>query len=286
MKISTETRSVVNHVGYEKAIEYIAKAGFDGWDFSMLSMVKYDWQNKVALPTDDPLAGSDYLKLARRMKQIGLDNGIVCNQSHAPYPTYCKEVRDCFYRAIECTAEAGGEICVIHPDNFKSAEENSELFFELLPFAKQHNVKIASENMWSWKRDVGTVPAACSDGKDFLAHMEAVKDDYFVACLDLGHAEMRGLNTSAVEIIDTLGSYLQALHVHDNDFEHDSHQIPFSMKIDFLPIAKALKRNNYSGYITLEAVSYLADRNADNVLDGLCDMAKAARRFADMIDGE
>ncbi len=286
MKISTETRSAVNHVGYEKAVEYIAKAGFDAWDFSMLAMVKYDWQNKVALPTDDPLAGSDYLKLARRMKQIGLDNGIICNQSHAPYPTYCKEVRDCFYRAIECTAEAGGEICVIHPDNYKSAEENAELFLELLPFAKQHNVKIAAENMWSWKRDVGTVPAACSDGKDFLAHMEAVKDDYFVACLDLGHAEMRGLNTSSVEIIDTLGSYLQALHVHDNDFEHDSHQIPFSMKIDFEPIAKALKRNNYSGYVTLESVSYLGDKNADTVFDALCDMAKAARRFADMICGE
>ncbi len=286
MKISTETRSAVNHVGYEKAVEYIAKAGFDAWDFSMLAMVKYDWQNKVALPTDDPLAGTDYLKLARRMKQVGLDNGIVCNQSHAPYPTYCKEVRDSFCRAIECTAEAGGEICVIHPDNFKSAEENAEMFLELLPFAKQHNVKIASENMWSWQRDVGTVPAACSDGKDFLAHMEAVKDDYFVACLDLGHAEMRGLNTSSVEIIDTLGPYLQALHVHDNDFEHDSHQIPFSMKIDFEPIAKALKRNNYSGYITLESVSYLADKNADNVFDALCDMAKSARRFADMVDGE
>lgn len=286
MKISTETRSTVKYVGYEKAIEYIAKAGFDAWDFSMLAMVNYDWQNKVALPTDDPLAGTDYLKLARRMKQVGLDNGIICNQSHAPYPTYCKEVSDCFYRAIECTAEAGGEICVIHPDNFKSAEENAEMFLNLLPFAKQHNVKIASENMWSWKRDVGTVPAACSDGKDFLAHMEAVKDDYFVACLDLGHAEMRGLNTSSVEIIDTLGPYLQALHVHDNDFEHDSHQIPFSMKIDFGPIAKALKRNNYSGYITLEAVNYLADKNADNVFDALCDMAKAAKRFGDMVDGE
>lgn len=284
MKISTETRSTVNHVGYERAIEYIAKAGFDAWDFSLLAMVKYDWQNKIALPSDDPLANVNYLSLARKMKQIGLDNGIHCNQSHAAYPTYCKEIRDSFKRAIECTAEAGGQICVIHPDNFKGAEENAEMFLELLPFAKSHNVKIAAENMWSWKKGIGTCPAACSDGKDFLAHINAVNDDYLVACLDIGHAEMKGLNTSAVEMIDTLGSHLQALHVHDNDFEHDSHQIPFSMKIDFDAVAKALKRNNYSGYITLESVCYLLDKSKETVFDALCDMAKAARKFAAMIE--
>lgn len=284
MKISTETRSSVNHVGYEKSIEYIAKAGFDAWDFSMLAMAKYDWQNKVAIPSDDPLAGTGYLALARKLKQIGLDNGIVCNQSHAPYPTYCREIRDCFKRSIECTAEAGGEICVIHPDNYKSAEENAEIFLELLPFAKEHNVKIAAENMWSWTQGIGTVPAACSDAKDFMAHINAVNDDYLVACLDIGHAEMRGLNTSAVEIIDALGPHLQALHVHDNDFEHDSHQIPFSMKIDFDAVAKALKRNNYSGYITLEACSYPGDKNAETVFPALCDLAAAARRLADMVE--
>lgn len=40
-------------------------------------------------------------------------------------------------RAIECTAEAGGAICVIHPANNKTAEENAQMYFELLPFAKE-----------------------------------------------------------------------------------------------------------------------------------------------------
>lgn len=53
-------------------------------------------------------------------------------------------------RAIECTAEAGGKICIIHPDNDKSAEENAEMYFDLLPFAKECGVKIATENMWNW----------------------------------------------------------------------------------------------------------------------------------------
>ena len=45
------------------------------------------------------------------LKKIGLDNGIVCNQSHAPFPTYCDEIRSYYKRALECTAEAGGKIC-------------------------------------------------------------------------------------------------------------------------------------------------------------------------------
>ena len=123
MKTSSEINSIAKIVGEEKAIEYMGKAGFDAWDLSMFSMAKYDWKAKVLLDNDHPLAGKDYLKFVRRLKQIGLDNGIVCNQSHAPFPSYCKEIRDYYKRAIECTAEAGGKVCIIHPDNYKSAEE-------------------------------------------------------------------------------------------------------------------------------------------------------------------
>ena len=83
MKISTEIGSAAQLVGEEKAVEYVAKAGFDAWDFSMFDMCGYDWKKKVLVPSDHPLASVDYLKFARKLKQIGLDNGIVCNQSHA-----------------------------------------------------------------------------------------------------------------------------------------------------------------------------------------------------------
>lgn len=285
MKISTETRSAARHTGIEKAIENIAKAGFDAFDLSMLSMVSYNWSTNEAVMSNDPLAGADYLAHARKLKQIGLDNGIVCNQTHAPYPTYCSLIRDCFKRSIECTAEAGGDICVIHPDHFQTVEQNVEMFLELLPFAKSHGVKIAAENMWGWSDEKQSAArTACSDPENFLAHLNGVNDEYFVACLDIGHAEMKGLDTSAAELIDALGGHLQCLHIHDNDFLHDSHQIPFSMEIDFDSVAKALKRNGYQGYLTLEAVSYLNNRSAETVLDGLCDMANAARKLGEMIE--
>ena len=284
MKISTEICSATAHVGEEKAIELIAKAGFDAWDFSMFEMIRFDWSKGEAKATGHPLGGSDYLKFARKLKQIGLDNGIHCNQSHAPFPSRVPAIWDMLKRAIECTAEAGGEICIIHPDNNSTAEQNAEMYHQLLPFAKECGVKIATENMWNWESGAPhACAAACSHHDDFCRHIDIVNDDYLVACLDIGHAEMAGLDTSAPQMIRALDKRLQALHIHDNDRLGDSHQIPFSMAIDWEPIAKALKDINYQGYLTLEADRYLSKFNKENVFEGICDLAKSARRLEEMI---
>ena len=287
MKISTEIESSANLVGEEKAIEYIAKAGFDAWDFSMFAMCKYDWGSKALLENNHPLASNNYLAFARRLKKIGNDYGIVCNQSHAPFPSSCPEIRSYFKRAIECTAEAGGNICIIHPDNDKSAAENAEMYIELLPFAKECGVKIATENMWTrdTEKDQSSY-AACATAESFIEHLDAVKDDYLVACLDIGHAEMRGSGSGAATMIYALKDRLQALHIHDNDKWHDSHQIPFSMSIDFNSVVKALKDINYQGYLTLEADSYLKKYSVDNIFEGIKNLAAADKRLSDMFGVE
>ncbi|MBE6534447.1 MAG: sugar phosphate isomerase/epimerase, partial [Ruminococcaceae bacterium] len=183
------------------------------------------------------------------------------------------------------TAEAGGKICVIHPDNNKSAEENSIMYAELIEFSKGYDVKIATENMWSWDKDKDCVAfAACMTPESFCSHIDILNSEYITACLDIGHAEMRGANTSAVELIKALGPRLGALHIHDNDKWHDSHAIPFSMDIDFVPIVKALKEINYSGYFTLEADSYMKAYTKENALVGVMNLAAAARRLADMYE--
>lgn len=287
MNISTEIVSAAQIVGDEKAVEYVAKAGFDGWDFSMFDMCRYDWSTEKAVMTGHPLASDNYLAFARKLKQIGLDNGIVCNQSHAPFPVSCPEIRSYLKRAIECTAEAGGEICVIHPDNYKTPEENGEMYLELLPFAKECGVKIAAENMWVWDavKDVSSF-AACATSESFVEHIDMVGDPSLVACLDLGHAEMRGSGSGAANMIRALGYRLQALHIHDNDRWHDSHQIPFSMDMDFDTIVRALKETGYRGWFTLEADQYLSKFTAENVFAGIRDLAASARRLADMFEAK
>ena len=290
MKISTEINSASRIVGEEKAIELIAKAGFDAFDLSMFRMANADYKTHTVSPTDHPFSGAEYAKFVKRLKQVGLDNGIVCNQSHAPFPSCYDGMLDYLKRAIECTAIAGGEICIIHPDNNRTAEQNAEFYFELLPVAKEYGVKIATENMWNWdswgQPDSHATPAACSHHDDFLAHIKAVNDPYLVACLDIGHAEMRGLDTDCAKMIHTLGDSLQALHIHDNDMWHDSHQIPFSMNINFDTVVKALKDIDYKGYFTLEADTYLKTSGyaADNVFEGIKNLADSAHKLAFMFD--
>lgn len=284
LKISTEINSTAAHIGAEKAVEAIAKAGFDHWDFSMFAMCKHDIWNGIVEKTTHPLSGPDYLKFARTLKKIGLDNGITCNQSHAPFPCTVA-ILDYLKRAIECTAEAGGTYCIIHPWNYYTPEQNAQMYFELLPFAKEHNIKIATENMWCWDKEKDEACfAACSNPESFKAHLDIVNDDDFVACLDIGHAEMRGLGTSAVEMIEVLGDKLQCLHIHDVDKWHDSHQIPFSLNVDFEVVVRKLKEINYKGEFTLEASNYLKAYNADNVYAGVSALANSAKRLADMFE--
>lgn len=283
MKTSTEIYSIALHVGEEKAVELVAKAGFDAWDFSMFEMCS-NVKGKL-IPKDHPTTKDNYLAFARRLKQIGSDNGIVCNQGHAPFPSSPQNI---YYlkKAIECVAEAGGEICVVHPMNNGSPEKNAQMYFELLPFAKEHNVKIATENMWNWNRLLRHSSfAACATPKSFNKHLDAVNDDFLVACLDIGHAEMKGSKTTAYEMIKALGPRLKALHIHDNDKLHDSHQIPFSMDIDFSAVVKALKEIGYDGYLTLEASSYLEKTPLEKLESGVKDLYNSVKKLSDMFEG-
>lgn len=282
MRTSTEIDSIALHIGEEKAVELVAKSGFDGWDFSMFQMCSN--LGGVLVPKKHPTAGENYLAFARKLKQIGLDNGIVCNQGHAPFPSSPKST-DYLKRAIECVAEAGGDICIVHPMNNGSPKKNAKMFMELLPFAKEHNVKIATENMWNWNVFLRHSSfAACATPESFNAHLDAVNDDFFVACLDIGHAEMKGSKTTAPEMIRSLGSRLKALHIHDNDKLHDSHQIPFSMNINFKEVALALKEIGYDGYLTLEASSYLEKMPEEKIASGVRDLYNSVKRLSDMIE--
>ena len=280
MAVSSEIGSITNLVGEEKAVRLLGEAGFEHWDFSLFAMRgKYDRSQNDVIFTGHPLEiPGECLKLARRLKEIGEAYGMTCNQSHAPFPLSCKAILDRMKRAIECTAEAGGDVCVIHPDNDRTREENLEIFQSLLPFAKEHSVRLAAENLY----DHSMKPASCGTPEDFLAYMEGINDPSFVACLDIGHAEMQSLHTSAVAMIHTLGSHLAAIHLHDNDLVRDSHQIPFTMSIDYAPIAKALKEVGYPGVFTLEADRFMDGYGSDPA-EGVRKLAESARRFEKMV---
>lgn len=71
MKTSTEIQSIAQHVGEHKAVEYCAKAGFDGWDFSMFNMCQYLWPQDVCVDSGHPLRTDNYLKFVRELVAKG-----------------------------------------------------------------------------------------------------------------------------------------------------------------------------------------------------------------------
>jgi len=285
MKISMNLSFVQNIFGIERSIELCARAGFDAFDLSLQKIVSYNFREKTVSIQDHPLLGEDRLAVAAKIRALADSCGIVCNQTHAPFPIHIPELRAALPWALEISGAMGADCCIIHPANNDSAEENAKFFRSLLPFAKKYGVKIATENMWNWNREADHAhAAACSHHDDFLAHIEAVGDDYLVACLDIGHAEMKGLDTSSVAMIHTLGPHLQATHFHDNDKWHDSHDDPFKRDIDFAPIMAALKETGYKGDLTLEIDSgrRAAGISEADALEELTHLAGLAARLRDM----
>lgn len=254
MYISTEIGSYYRYGDNKQVIKMLKNAGFDACDFSMMLNGRNDaFVDKY-----------DYASRARELRKFVDGEGMAINQTHSPFPSarpgdedYNGKALKLISRAIEVSGILGAKVCVVHPCNFYTAEQNAELVYApITPAAKDCGVKIGVENMWNRKDgDEYASPAACSSPTDFMKHLSLLDEETFGACLDIGHAEMRGTGATAVSMIETLDKRLIALHLHDNDLVRDLHMMPFSYSINFEEIIIALKKIGYVGDVTLEADS-------------------------------
>lgn len=237
----------------KEIIKLLKEVGFTAYDASMFT----------GGILDDLIFSDNWIELVKDLRAYADSIGIVCNQAHAPFASmkandeeYNEWMFPRLVRAIQVSGILGAKACVVHPCNDFDAYQNALLYKRLEPFAREANVKIGLENMWNcvgWRTpEFKIIPAACSHHNDFKAHLDLLPSDVFVACVDLGHAELEGLNTSCVEMIETLKDRLEAIHLHDVDLKNDNHQIPFTQMIQWDKVIEALKANNYKGDITLE----------------------------------
>ena len=258
MLISTDIGAFMKYGSVKQVLELIKNAGFDAYDFSFFN-------NDAA---KDYLYADNYLENARDLRKFADEIGLICNQTHAVFPAvrlgddeYNIKMFNDTVKCLEASSVLGAKICVVHPCNYGSletnAEENAEFYLRLLPFAQEYDIKIALENMFQRVgEDRHLSDATCSHHNDFKRHLDLLPEKYFVACVDVGHANLKCLKTSPAEMIRCLGNRVCALHLHDNDTITDSHLLPYTVSVDFNEIVSALKDINYRGDITLEAVSY------------------------------
>jgi len=259
MILSTSNGGLHQRYGFEKATEMLKTAGFDAIDMDLGPLEKDDsvfWDNTYKYRVQD---------IREHAESIGMS----FNQSHAPFhyrwATNPNEYEERFFpamvRALEISALLGCKQAVVHPIHHQEYigheeeqfELNMKFYRELLPYAKNFGVKIALENMWQnevkRKRPGYDV---CSLASEFVRYIDTLDDDYFTACLDLGHSGMVG--EEAYDAIRILGhDRLGALHVHDNDYCADLHTLPYLGKMDFEKICEALAEVDYKGEFTYEA---------------------------------
>jgi sugar phosphate isomerase/epimerase len=224
------------------------------------------------------------------MKEIAGTYGVSFNQTHAPFASfiegddkYNEWIRPLLFKSIEATAILGAKYMVVHPFYVSKDKKkaNMEFFASMLPFAEKHNVKLALENMFGWDpvRDV-LIKNVCSDAEELCDYVDSLDSEYAVACLDVGHCGLVGEN--APDMIRKLGDRLKCVHIHDNDNVTDLHTIPFSQKLDFGEIVKAMHDIGYEGELTLEADAFFKGFPVELYEDVLALLSKTARYLADM----
>lgn len=265
MRISTSNRLLFTTYGWEKALEMLAKAGFDCVDMTLTAMAK---------DPDDIFLQPGADELCRRIRARAEALGLSFNQCHAPYQMDMApwlegertHILHLLTTAIRLAGILGAKNVVVHPVqcmNYLNSDPewvkqvNVEFYSALIPAAKAAGVTIAIENMWQrhlWNKSI--VASVCSSPYELKAYVDACNavEPVFTACLDIGHCLLTGHDP--VNAIHVLGDRLGCLHVHDVDGVNDSHTCPMTMKVDFPAVAAALREIGYKGDFTLEADCY------------------------------
>ncbi len=256
MKTSTQTLYLANTYGPEKAIKIMCETGFDCIDYSMFGGKK----GKMDIEKDS------FLYEMNNLRNVAESYGVAFNQAHAPFASfregdveYNQWVKPLIIKSIEASGILGVKYIIVHPFTVSKNQKqaNLDFFNSLIPYAKKHNVKIAIENMFGWDAESKThCKNVCSDGAELCDYIDSLNSEHIVACLDIGHCGLVG--EDAAQMILQLGhDRLKCLHIQDNDKQTDQHSMPFTGKLDFKGIMKALKDIDYDGELTLEADNFL-----------------------------
>lgn len=263
MLLSTSTLGYQKGGRFKEAINMLADAGFDAFDFSfhVMSQVK-----ECIFNTDC------YLSYAKELRALADSRNIVCNQAHAPFPSSFEEkdkTEKAFaqiVRSMEIASVLGAKYIVVHPMQHIPFNTNREELFKmnvdfynsLIPYCKKYNIKVAIENIWQKEpySDKGLIigNGITSRKENFRRLLDALPSEYIVACLDIGHVVLAHENIT--EMVMSLGDRLKLIHAHDNWISDDDHSVPLLGRIPYDEVISALKSINYDGDFTFEAIAF------------------------------
>lgn len=150
--------------------------------------------------------------------------------------------------AIVSCRELDIRVVTVHPgfvngiaflDRSKAFEMTKRSIRELAPFAEEHGVDMAVENL------PANINATCTRAEELL---EAVEGTSASICFDMGHANTTG------ELDRMLGlvSRFRNVHLHNNDGQWDQHNVVDQGTADLAKVMSVL-RSSYSGNMVIES---------------------------------
>lgn len=252
--------------GDREALRIAKEIGCDAVDFTLEDQ-EPDKEGSVYYRGEDYVR-EYYGELGAYAKELGL----IVSQTHGRCCSYINDpVKDKITlekTRLDCiaTAALGAPAVVVHtiatgrmgPDADPEFMHDFafKMWMDMLPYAKQYGVKIATETF-------GDSPDhGCCDffgqQKDFLRSLKRVKEseygEYFTACADTGHSNkaMRFGEPKPAEVIRQVGKEFTILHLNDNDTLTDQHKIPLSGTIDWNDVLDALDEIGYDGVYNME----------------------------------
>jgi sugar phosphate isomerase/epimerase len=286
MRIGTSTNSLVHKYGEEVAIIKYAEAGFDALDFGFFH---YPIRGEGQLFTGSEEKFKEYFT---KLGDTANKAGIKINQVHSPMPSYTGKPDEDEYlfaiqeKSIKAASYMGSPYIIIHPcipsqyryTHFKNEckDINMDFYTRLKPTLRKYNVKLAIENMFNYDPVLKcNCPTVCSTPEEILDYIDTLNDDHFVACLDIGHANLTG--STPEYMINILGDKLETLHVHDNNGLSDQHILSYLGNIDWDGVYKALTKINYQGVFSFECDGFFTsfgDGMIDDTLKFMYKMGK------------
>ena len=112
MILSSTTNPLCTKFGQKRAVEILAKAGFDAVDLSLVNM----------RDENDEFNSDNYREEAEKLAKVAKENGVFFNQAHACYPTSFEDADKTeiavkkAIRGIEIASVVGAKVVVVHPN--------------------------------------------------------------------------------------------------------------------------------------------------------------------------
>ncbi len=173
-------------------------------------------------------------------------------------PPVTEQIERCF----EATVASGARYMVVHGEEFdfgnleyspeKALEYNHELFLPFVKKAEKEGIKIAFETVFADHLEVHLgKPRFTSKIEDLKKLIQSFESDAVCCCWDFGHAGVQFKEKHA-ENIRYMGSLIDCTHMHDCNFDLDTHIPPFMGKINWNECISALKQTGFDGVVNVE----------------------------------